>query len=375
MTGRTGPQPLEGSTPRTDIPGSERAERAESADATAIGTDETSARRRRSTAVRWTPRFLASVVSAVLLVLVQISYPLASGIARDRVTVAVVLLSAGTALVHAVTTRGVRYAVGFLVIVSGLGLLAEIIGTTTGFPFGCYEYADSRLGPAVAGVPLVVALAWTGGLYPVWVVAGLLTGHTAGRVVSTAVGAVGWDLFLDPQMVADGQWTWCATGWGLPGLAEIPCTNYLGWFAVALVMAVLLTALDRVVRTRSANTFAAPAAEHGPSTAETPVPPPNSGTSDSTSPEFRSREPRSLISAGVVVPVAVFIWTWLGSTLAHGVFLDLPYSAWYGCVGLGVLGVPLVVRLVAARRGRSAAVAPVRHFGRRAFRPSRGNSG
>ncbi|MEV4129782.1 carotenoid biosynthesis protein [Nocardia sp. NPDC049707] len=326
--------------------------------------------------MRWTPRFLAPVVSAVLLVLVQIGYPLASGVARDRVTVAVVLLSAGTALVHAMTTRGIRYALGFVVIVSGLGLLAEIIGTATGFPFGCYDYADGRLGLAVAGVPLVVALAWTGGLYPVWVVAGLLTRRWAGRVVLTAVGAVGWDLFLDPQMVADGQWRWCAAGWGLPGLAEIPYTNYLGWFAVALVMALLLTGLDRAVGTWGANTFAAPTAVHLLSTAQTPAPTAEhpsptaqtqapttasdldagthalkSGTLGSSGPEHGSREPTALISADVVVPVAVFMWTWLGSTLAHKVFLELPYSAWYGCVGLGVLGVALLVRLVAARWG------------------------
>ncbi|MFE9326747.1 carotenoid biosynthesis protein [Nocardia sp. NPDC052278] len=302
---------------------------------------------------------LAPVVPAVLLVLVQISYPLASGVARDRVTVAVVLLSAGTALVHAVVTRGIRYALGFVVIVSGLGLVAEIVGTATGFPFGSYEYADGRLGPALMGVPLVVALAWTGGLYPVWVVAGLSTRRWGGRVGLTAVGAVGWDLFLDPQMVADGQWTWGAAGRGLPGLDEIPYTNYLGWFAVALVMALLLTGLDRVAGTGSPNTFA-PAAERLPSTAQTPATAPDEaqdgtsalklGTPDPTGPEHGSRGPVSPISAAAVVPAAVFMWTWLGSTLAHAVFLDLPYSAWYGCIGLGVLGVPLLVRSVAARR-------------------------
>ncbi|MEV2222050.1 carotenoid biosynthesis protein [Nocardia vinacea] len=295
----------------------------------------------------------------MLLVLVQISYPLASGDARDRVTVAVVLLSAGTALVHAVATRGIRYALGFAVIVSGLGLVAEVVGTATGFPFGCYAYAVGRSGPAVAGVPLVVALAWTGGLYPVWVVAGLSTRPWGGRVVLTAVGAVGWDLFLDPQMVADGQWAWCAPGRGLPGIDEIPYTNYLGWFAVALVMALLLTVLDRFVGRANANAFA-PAAARLLSTAQTQAAapdaaagtsPPALGTADSTSPEHRSRQPVSPLSADAVVPVAVFMWTWLGSTLAHAVFLDLPYSAWYGCVGLGVLGVPLLVRSAAARPG------------------------
>ncbi|WP_280471400.1 carotenoid biosynthesis protein [Nocardia cyriacigeorgica] len=156
---------------------------------------------------------------------------------------------------------------------------------------------------------LVVVLAWTGGVYPIWVVAGLLTRRTWWRVPVTAAGALGWDLFLDPQMVADGQWQWCVTDAGLPGVEHIPLTNYLGWLLVATVMAVLLTGWER------------------------------------TAPWRRG---------GNAVPVAVFGWTWLGSALAHAVFLDLPASAWYGAAGMGLLGVPLLVRWV---RERGAATA------------------
>ncbi|QBS44072.1 carotenoid biosynthesis protein [Nocardia sp. CS682] len=259
-----------------------------------------------------TVRGLVPAVLAGVLILVQIAYPLTSGDGRDRVTVVVVLLSAGTALAHATATRGIRYAAGFLVIVSGLGLAAEIIGTATGLPFGCYEYAVDRLGPALGGVPLVVPLAWTGGLYPIWVVAGLLSRGAVARVGLLAVGAVGWDLFLDPQMVADGQWTWCDQSSGLPGIAEIPYTNYLGWFTVALLMGGLLTVWER----------AAP----GP---------------------VGMSEPAAGLDtvARFAVPVAVFLWTWLGSVLAHAVFLGLPFSAGYGGIGLAALGLPLLRHL------------------------------
>ncbi|WP_374111217.1 carotenoid biosynthesis protein [Nocardia sp. JCM 34519.1] len=258
------------------------------------------------------PRSLAGVAPILLAaawVAAQIMYPLAHGAARDRITVIVVLLSAATALAHAWGVRGIRYAAGLLTIVSGLGLLAEILGTATGFPFGCYDYAVGRIGPALAGVPLLVPLAWTGGLYPVWVVAGLLAQRRAVRIGLTAIGAVGWDLFLDPQMVADGQWTWCASAPGLPGIAQIPYTNYLGWLAVALVMAGLLSLLEQV-------------------------------------------SPRPAGTPGV--PVAVFLWTWLGSALAHGAFLGLPYSAWYGGIGLGILGIPLLSAGI--RRGHGGVV-------------------
>jgi putative membrane protein len=244
----------------------------------------------------------------VVLVGTQIAYPLTTGPARDAVTVAVVLLTAGTALLHAAVTRGIGYAAGFLVIVSGIGLVAEAVGTATGIPFGSYDYADGRIGPQLFDVPLVVPLAWTGGLYPIWVVAGLLCPRPAARIGATAVGAVGWDLFLDPQMVADGQWHWQNTDSGLPGLAAIPYTNYLGWLAVAAVMAAVLTVWERTARG----------------------------------------------SARPAIPILMFLWTWLGSALAHAVFLGLPYSAGYGSVVLGVLGVPLLVRLVRDATGRRA---------------------
>jgi len=250
--------------------------------------------------LRTEPSRALPTATAILLVLAQISYPLSAGTMRDRITIVVVALSAATALLHAATTRGARWAIGFFVIVSGLGLAAEIVGTATGFPFGDYAYAVDRIGPALAEVPLVVPLAWTGGLYPIWIVAGLIASRAWGRGGLFVVGAVGWDLFLDPQMVADGQWTWAVTDAGLPALPQIPYTNYLGWALVATLMAVLLTVLDRRV----------PPA-HDPS---------------------------------VAVPVAVFGWTWLGSALAHAMFLGLPASAIWGFLGLASLGIPLLLR-------------------------------
>lgn len=256
------------------------------------------------------------VVFAVCAVLAQVCYPLTSGDARDVVTAAVVLLGAAAALSDAAVQRGLRFAALLLALTAGVGLAAEIFGVASGFPFGCYDYATDRLGPAVAGVPLVVPLAWTAGIYPVWVVAGIVARTDIGRILLTAVGAVGWDLYLDPQMVHDGQWEWCAgaseatgnvsTAPALPGIPEIPITNYLGWFVVAAMMAAGLAAAARHAR----------------------------------SPESR------------VVPIALFLWTWLGSALAHATMLgpDLRWSALYGLIVMGVLGVPLLAHLRAQRR-------------------------
>lgn len=303
MIGRTNPVVAHTAETSAMTPSCSKVLAAPDRDATSNGTDTIGTTTRgvaRGSLRR--KQVVLPVVSAVLLVLVQIYYPLSSGAARDQVTIAIVVLSAATALIHATSVRGLDYAAGFLTIVSGLGLLSEIVGTATGFPFGAYDYSLDRLGPTLAGVPLVVPLAWTGGIYPIWVVSGFLVRRAAPRMVLLAIGALGWDLFLDPQMVADGQWHWYATEAGLPGIAHIPYTNYLGWLAVTLVMAALLTLLDRLPRLF-------------PTTPSTPV------------------------------PVAVFLWTWLGSTLAHAVFLDLPVSACYGGSVLALLGVPLLIHL------------------------------
>lgn len=256
-------------------------------------------------------------LTAAAAIAAQIVYPLVRGDLRDAVTVCVVLLLAAASITHAALTRGSRWTAALVLATAGFGLLSEVVGTSTGVPYGCYDYSVDRLGPALAGVPLVVPFAWTAGFYPVWCVASLLAGdryrHLI-RMVLTTVGVVGWDLYLDPQMVADGQWTWCVTDAGLPGIEHIPLTNYVGWCVVAAAMAAAMEWFDHRISDA--------AAPHG-------TPPHRDG-----------------------VPIALFLWTWLGSALAHSVFLDGPglrFSAIYGWITMGVLGIPLLIVLVRSR--------------------------
>jgi uncharacterized membrane protein len=140
-------------------------------------------------------------------------------------------------------------------------------------------------------------------------VTGRLHAPVLPRIALTTVGVVGWDLYLDPQMVADGQWAWCSTFAGLPGLPGIPWTNYVGWLLVATLMACAMELLGRVGRSR-------------------------------------------IRGVSYVVPWGLFLWTWLGSSLAHAVFLpNLGWSALYGLVAMGVVGVPFLLALTARRRG------------------------
>ncbi|WP_072806333.1 carotenoid biosynthesis protein [Rhodococcoides yunnanense] len=271
-------------------------------------------------------RLVWVLVTAALLA--QIAYPLVTGTQRDVVTVAVVALLAAAVLTHAAASRGIAWTLVLWVTTAGLGLLAEIVGTATGFPFGSYFYATDRLGPEIWGVPAIVPLAWTAGFYPIRCAVTYVLERTEAtqdrlrvhRAIATALGMVGWDLYLDTQMVTDGQWTWTSDIAGLPGIPSIPVTNYLGWFITALVMALIVDAVgDRI----------------GPSTM------PAAPLSDAA-------------------PLVLFTWTWLGSALAHSVLLgggELRFSAVYGCAAMAIVGIPFVRTWLRGYR-RAAAVTP-----------------
>lgn len=123
-------------------------------------------------------------------------------------------------------------------VVVGTGLV-EGIGSRRGVPFGRYAYTD-RLRPRVRGVPAVVPLAWWAMAVPAReaAVAALGAQATRGRrIVVGAAALTAWDAFLDPQMVAEGFWTWTRQG----RYRGIPASNYLGWFATSLAV---MSALD-----------------------------------------------------------------------------------------------------------------------------------
>ena len=126
--------------------------------------------------------------------------------------------------------------------VTTLGWAVEAVGTRTGRPFGRYVYTG-RLRPAVAGVPVLVPLAWFAMAAPARETAHAALGRRStpiGRVTVGAAALVAWDLFLDPQMVAEGYWRWARPG----RYRGIPVGNYLGWLVTAVAA---MTLLERTV--------------------------------------------------------------------------------------------------------------------------------
>ncbi|MFI5838465.1 carotenoid biosynthesis protein [Catenuloplanes sp. NPDC051500] len=242
-----------------------------------------------------------------VLVLAQICYPLTRGDVRIGLTIATVVLGFAISVAHATITRGVRTGAALVVVAAGGGLLVEATGVHTGFPFGGYDYSG-QLGPKVLGVPVIIPLAWAWMAWPAWLSAGRVVASPLARVLLAGAGLAAWDLFLDPQMVDAGHWSWDSPEPSLPGVPGIPVTNYLGWLLVAIVMAGFLwVSTDKSVD----------------SVADAPM-------------------------------YGLYLWTYGSSILAHAVFLGLPASAVWGGAGMAVLAVPLAVTLVRAHPAGSS---------------------
>ncbi|WP_328467056.1 carotenoid biosynthesis protein [Actinoplanes sp. NBC_00393] len=232
-----------------------------------------------------------------VLILAQICYPLTSGDVRAGLTVATVLIGVALSVSHAALSRGRRAAAALVGTAMLGGFAVEAIGVATGFPFGTYDYSG-ELGPKLLGVPLIIPLAWTWMAWPAWLAAVRVVRGRLARIALAAAGLAAWDLFLDPQMVAEGYWRWQDAVPALPGLPGIPISNYLGWLGFALL---LMTALSTVSTTN-------PQKDDGPM-------------------------------------YALWLWTYFSSVLAHAVFLDLPASAVWGGVIMGAAVLPLLLRL------------------------------
>lgn len=156
---------------------------------------------------------------------------LQAGVLTQVVTVLLVLVRAGL----------LRQALLAGAAVPLLGWLVEVVGQASGFPFGSYQYTP-LLQPQLAGVPVLIPLAWLMMMPPAWAMALVIAGAQPGwraRVRRAAVAALAftaWDLFLDPQMVAWNAWVWA-----VPGVYfGIPLQNFVGWLLVAFCVSLLL---------------------------------------------------------------------------------------------------------------------------------------
>ena len=180
---------------------------------------------------------------ALVTAAAMIAFPLARPGGTRRATISSVVVAglAATTGAHAAGRWGIGRAVLAALAVGGATTAVERMGTVTALPFGRYRYTG-RLRPTIAGVPLVVPAAWWAMALPAREVAHAALGRRSGRAGRTALGAAaltGWDLFLDPQMTAEGYWSWARDG----RYRGIPWTNFAGWLITGAGVMLVLEAL------------------------------------------------------------------------------------------------------------------------------------
>jgi len=242
-------------------------------------------RRRPGTAASALPWVLAAAT-----ILLEIAYPLVHGDARDRLTVVTVVVFFLASASHALVWRGAPWTLGFVVLSVGVGLTVEAVGSSTGYPFGTYDYGHA-LGATVLGVPWVIPLAWAMMSYPALVAARRLTRRWWLTPIVGGVALASWDLFLDPQEVAAHHWAYAYPTPSPPLLHGIPWTNFGGWLAVSIL---LMALLDRLPR--------------------------------------RPADDRQ--------PATLYLWTYASSVVANAFFFHRPHVALAGGVVMGLVAVP-----------------------------------
>jgi putative membrane protein len=148
---------------------------------------------------------------------------------------------AATTAVAAARRWGPERALAAFATVAAATTVVEKVGTSTGVPFGRYRYTGA-LRPSVAGIPVLVPLAWHAMALPAREAAHAALGPRSTAPARVAMGSAAlaaWDLFLDPQMVGEGYWEWAGRG----RYRGIPLSNQLGWLLTGFG---LMAALERL---------------------------------------------------------------------------------------------------------------------------------
>ena len=162
------------------------------------------------------------------------------------------ILGAIAAFSLGVYVLGLRKTTLFFVLAYLVSAASELVGTSTGWPFGNYEYTSFLGYRLVDHVPYTIPLSW---FYMgmtsyflarlcIWLVGHRLsqTGREVSTIVLSAWFVVVWDLVLDPAMAHDDLvirfWEWNVDG----AYFGMPIQNYLGWAFTAI----LFTSLGRL---------------------------------------------------------------------------------------------------------------------------------
>ncbi|MEO6888872.1 MAG: carotenoid biosynthesis protein [Ktedonobacteraceae bacterium] len=152
-----------------------------------------------------------------------------------------ILFGAATMLLFGLLFVGPKKTLIFFAASTLISLSMELLGTSTGFPFGAYSYT-TFLGFKVAGlVPYSIPLSWFYMGFTSYILASAITSRLKGRqhtLWSLLLGAyflTAWDLALDPAMASEHLpihfWIWHDVG----PYYGMPIRNLVGWTVNGLI--------------------------------------------------------------------------------------------------------------------------------------------
>ena len=164
-----------------------------------------------------------------------------------------IIMGATAVAIYAYRTLGLWHWLAFMVPAVLISLSSELLGTSTGFPFGEYSYL-SGLGYKIAGlVPFTIPLSWFYLGFVSYLIArvGLEASVETGKKVSWLrhLGAIvlgatlltSWDFVLDPAMSQTVAPFWF---WGKPGaFFGMPYQNFAGWMGTGALFMTVATLL------------------------------------------------------------------------------------------------------------------------------------
>jgi uncharacterized membrane protein len=141
-------------------------------------------------------------------------------------------------LIHSIRTRGLRRALLFAALGSGIPILGELLA------IHALKVIRHYVQPQFSGVPLAIALGWYNvGYGTLAMVNGAFNDGDKPRATKSlaptvALAATSFDLLLDPIGLDLGLWEWSEGGPYAPeikgpnGKRGIPLLNFAGWIAL-----------------------------------------------------------------------------------------------------------------------------------------------
>lgn len=122
-----------------------------------------------------------------------------------------------------------RFKVALILFV--LGFIVELIGVSTGIPFGSYIY-EENMGPRLYGTPLIIGVNWCVLTFASQGFLSRVVNSNGLKIVLGGVIMVLVDLLIEPLCHRLHFWKWTGD--------DVPIQNYISWFAVSLVMSAIV---------------------------------------------------------------------------------------------------------------------------------------